>query len=222
MEIVVIWFLFAIFSAVIASSKGRSGAWFFVGLFFGPFGLLVAVLPSLKRPPDPVAATRATYAEPRRETRSCPFCAEQILAAAVKCKHCGSSVEPLAAQVADTKSVTGADLPKLSRASSDVLAGRAVMKNGKVVRPLTRTQIAIIVFCCVFLILVFAKAASMLTHPAPTDPLAGMKTVSAFSQCQDKGIKYYKEIGSFPRLSDGRSAYDVIDQKCRVTSAAFS
>jgi hypothetical protein len=27
--------------------------------------------------------------------RKCPFCAEEILAEAVKCKHCGSSVDPL-------------------------------------------------------------------------------------------------------------------------------
>jgi hypothetical protein len=28
-------------------------------------------------------------------TRSCPYCAEPILAAARKCKHCGSEVQPL-------------------------------------------------------------------------------------------------------------------------------
>jgi hypothetical protein len=46
----ILWLLFGIFSAVIASNKGRSGiGWFFVGVFFGPFGLLVAVLPALKK-----------------------------------------------------------------------------------------------------------------------------------------------------------------------------
>lgn len=28
-----------------------------------------------------------------RSTRSCPYCAEQILVQAIKCKHCGSSIE---------------------------------------------------------------------------------------------------------------------------------
>jgi len=41
--------LFAIFSAIIASSRGRSAfGWFFIGLFTGPFGLLVAALPPIK------------------------------------------------------------------------------------------------------------------------------------------------------------------------------
>jgi hypothetical protein len=32
-----------------------------------------------------------------RDTRTCPLCAEIIKSAAVKCKHCGADVEPLAA-----------------------------------------------------------------------------------------------------------------------------
>lgn len=42
---VLIWILFGIFSAIIANNKNRSVvAWFFVGLFFGPFGLIVGFL----------------------------------------------------------------------------------------------------------------------------------------------------------------------------------
>jgi len=38
-------FLFPIFSAIIASNKGKSATkWFFVGLLFGPFGLIVGFL----------------------------------------------------------------------------------------------------------------------------------------------------------------------------------
>jgi len=41
----ILWLLFAIFSAMIASSKGRSSlSWFFIGLLFGPFGLLVGLM----------------------------------------------------------------------------------------------------------------------------------------------------------------------------------
>ncbi|WP_236225688.1 hypothetical protein [Pseudomonas pseudonitroreducens] len=32
------------------------------------------------------------------QTRACPFCAEAISPAAIKCKHCGSEVEPAAAE----------------------------------------------------------------------------------------------------------------------------
>jgi hypothetical protein len=30
--------------------------------------------------------------EMKRQTRSCPFCGEEILAVAIKCKHCGSAL----------------------------------------------------------------------------------------------------------------------------------
>ena len=47
MEYIFIWLLFAIFSAVIASSKNKSTVgWFLIGLLFGPFGLVVGLLPS--------------------------------------------------------------------------------------------------------------------------------------------------------------------------------
>jgi hypothetical protein len=75
-EYVILWILCAIFSAVMASSKNRSPeGWFLIGLFFGPFGLLVALMPKVE---PPVVSTR-----------SCPFCAEQIQLAAIVCKHCG-------------------------------------------------------------------------------------------------------------------------------------
>lgn len=49
MEFLIIWLLFAVFSAVLASAKNRSGlGWFFCGFFFGPFGLLVAFMPPIK------------------------------------------------------------------------------------------------------------------------------------------------------------------------------
>lgn len=48
-----LWLLFGIFSAVIASNKNRSAvAWFFIGLFFGPFGLVVGFLDKVKTIPD--------------------------------------------------------------------------------------------------------------------------------------------------------------------------
>ncbi len=54
MELLALGFLCAVFSAVIASSKGRSGfAWFLIRFFLGPFGPFVAFLPSLK-PEKPI------------------------------------------------------------------------------------------------------------------------------------------------------------------------
>jgi hypothetical protein len=49
MEYVALWILFAIFSAIFAGRKNRSSVgWFFVGLLFGPFGLLVLAFPKIE------------------------------------------------------------------------------------------------------------------------------------------------------------------------------
>lgn len=50
MELIIIWLLFAIFSASIAVAKNRSGfGWFLIGFFAGPFGLLVAAFPAIHK-----------------------------------------------------------------------------------------------------------------------------------------------------------------------------
>ena len=45
----IFWLLCGVFSAVLAVSRGRSAAWFLVGLLFGPFGLLVAAMPRVDK-----------------------------------------------------------------------------------------------------------------------------------------------------------------------------
>lgn len=45
-----------------------------------------SVSPTLSRPSVPVMQAQT------KETKACPYCAEDILAAAIKCKHCGSTL----------------------------------------------------------------------------------------------------------------------------------
>lgn len=82
--VVVVWLAFAILTSIVAASKGRSGfGWLLLSLAFGFFALLaVALMPGSQKE----AAT------PQGE-RDCPFCAERIKVAAVKCRHCGSEIE---------------------------------------------------------------------------------------------------------------------------------
>lgn len=59
-------------------------------------GWVVAMVWAIRRPsPRPTISRHPISSNPpaeQRETKRCPFCAEDILVAAIKCKHCGSSL----------------------------------------------------------------------------------------------------------------------------------
>lgn len=82
-----LWIVFAIITTVIAVNKGRSGfAWFFVGLFLGFIGIILALVVSRH---EDVLESKAVATG---EFRKCPFCAEIIKSEALRCKHCSADV----------------------------------------------------------------------------------------------------------------------------------
>lgn len=39
--------------------------------------------------------------------------------------------------------------------------------------------------------------------------------------CAQRGVKYFMDVGSYPRLSDGRIPYEVARERCLRTLKAF-
>ena len=88
MEIIIVWFLFGVISAVVALNKGRSGCgWFALGVLLGPFGFILALVV----PKNQEAVEAKTVQS--GEMKKCPYCAELIKAEAVKCRYCGEDLK---------------------------------------------------------------------------------------------------------------------------------
>jgi hypothetical protein len=93
-----VWLLFGVASAIVASNKGRSGfGWFLLGILLGPFGLIFALIVSkIERPADPYIPLPALTADQflDQETKKCPHCAEVIKLEATKCRFCLETFDP--------------------------------------------------------------------------------------------------------------------------------
>ncbi|WP_366935526.1 recombinase family protein [uncultured Lamprocystis sp.] len=88
MEYILLWILFSVFSGVIAKSRNQDVLlWALVGLFFGPFGLIVAFLPS---------ETEGLQSTSRQAITKCKKCQEAIQFNARICRHCGTHFPYLA------------------------------------------------------------------------------------------------------------------------------
>lgn len=104
MEWFFIWFFCTILGAAMLSRFNKAGTGFLLCLFLGPFGLLFVLLirsgenkkEDQKRHDEQIKALTELKAvqESTKTQRECPFCAENILAKAKICKHCGKDVDP--------------------------------------------------------------------------------------------------------------------------------
>lgn len=64
--------------------------------------------------------------------------------------------------------------------------------------------------------------------PGPGQASSGSRSSGAGSyatshaNCVELGVDYFRRIGSFPRLSDGRDARSVASERCSRTISAFN
>lgn len=102
MEFLILWILFGVFSAVGAYGKNRSAVgWFFIGVLFGPFGLISFAMPRVEETEEEKLQSGSM--------RRCPYCAESIRTEAIVCKHCNRDLDPI--EIKEQKDDMTLDIP---------------------------------------------------------------------------------------------------------------
>jgi len=83
-SLILISIIAALAAGVVAGNKNRNRAGWAIAAFFLPLLLIIVLVLSKKEASSENLSLRGE--------RKCPFCAEDIKAAAITCKHCGKDL----------------------------------------------------------------------------------------------------------------------------------
>jgi RNA polymerase subunit RPABC4/transcription elongation factor Spt4 len=127
MELVAIWLLCGIISAVIASNKGRSVfGWFILGLLFGPLGFILALVVGKNEAEIEKSAIQSGT------MKKCPYCAELVKREAKICRYCSKD---LSLQIAENDAIRDLSPKKCPYCQKENMSDAAVCGSCRKILP---------------------------------------------------------------------------------------
>jgi hypothetical protein len=158
---------------------------------------------------DNTSETCSECAGPQPRSKKCPFCKEQIIADASKCKHCGEYLDTTVGDSRYSPTNNERDWSPSNARALSYIPGLGHIYKGKVLRGLAWMIIVALGYICfivpgIFLHIWCIKSAANVGTAAP---IPGKRRSTIYQTCRGRGSwsPCFHFIGTVPRISTNRS-----------------